>query len=225
MRSSQPGARGVADDLLGIDALVHRRSRAAAVLLEIDDADAAVRLERLGEVAQQRDRLLDLVIRVDDQHGVERLAGSFGSVGVPSTVFTRFCRPSRSHAALDRLDHLRLDVFGVDLAVRTDAARQAHGEPAAAGAEVGDDAAVADLERVHDLIGPLPRVAIRTLEQAEVLRRKQPRVLRRQTAPRAERQHEPARRPLIIGPHCRYLIRIPGMPGEVIASGERIASS
>ena len=96
--------------------------------------------------------------------------GIFGSVCVPSTVVTTFCSPSRSTRRSIASIISRLDVFGVDAAVRADPARQPHREPAAAGAEVGDDAAFADLQRVHDLIGPLPRVAIRSLEQPEILR-------------------------------------------------------
>ena len=72
-----------------------------------------------------------------------RPGGSRGSVAVPSTVRT-FVQVLALHAPADRLEHLRLDVFGVDEAVRADAAREAEREPAAAGAEVGDDRAVGD---------------------------------------------------------------------------------
>ena len=96
-------------------------------------------LSDLGDVAQQRDRLLHLVIRVDDQDGVDgvRAAADRSLCRARSSTFLQ---PLALHAALDRLDHLALDVFGVDHAVRTDAARQPDGEPAAAGAEVSDDA-------------------------------------------------------------------------------------
>ena len=42
-------------------------------------------------------------------------------------------------------------------------------EPAAAGAEIGDDRAVGDLQRVHDQIGLLPLIAIGRFEQPEIL--------------------------------------------------------
>ena len=64
-------------------------------------------------------------------------AGSFGSSTVPSTVsmlvifsLARRCRSS--------VEHLRLDVVGVDLAGRADALRHLHRHVAGAGADVGD---------------------------------------------------------------------------------------
>ena len=46
-----------------------------------------------------------------------------------------------------------------------------------AGAEVGDDAALGDVEGVHDLIRTLPDVAIRSFELRQVFGRKQLAVL------------------------------------------------
>ena len=78
------------------------------------------------------------------------------------------------HATLDGFDHLRLDVLGVDDAVGADALGQPHREPAAAGAEIGDDRAVADAERIHDLVGTLPGLTIRAFQHAQVLRLEEP---------------------------------------------------
>ena len=74
---------------------------------------------------------------------------------------------------LDRLAHLRLDVLRVDPPVGADAACEPDGEPTAGGAEISHDAAFGNVERVHDLLGALPDVAIGTLELTEVLGRDQ----------------------------------------------------
>ena len=92
---------------------------------------------------------------------------------MPSLVSTLFRQVLARHPPLDHLDHLRLDVLGVDPAVRPDAPRQTDREPAAGGAELSDDAALGDVEGVHDLIGTLPDVAIRSFELGQVFGRKQ----------------------------------------------------
>ena len=92
-------------------------------------------------------------------------------------------QPFARDAAANRFEHLPLDVLRVDDAVGPDAARQLNREPAGAGADVGDRRAVRDPQRVHDLVGLLPRVAIGPFEQAEILRRKQPAVLLRRETP------------------------------------------
>ena len=81
------------------------------------------------------------------------------------------------HAPGDGGEHLGLHVLRVDETVRSHPARQPHGEPAAARADVGDDRRLGDAEGVEDLLGPLPLVAIRCFEQPEILRREEPAVL------------------------------------------------
>ena len=54
-----------------------------------------------------------------------------------------------------------------------DAPRQPHREPPAARSEIGDRRPFGHMERIHHLIGLLPRLAIRRLEQPEILRREQ----------------------------------------------------
>ena len=73
----------------------------------------------------------------------------------------------------DGFDHLRLHVLGVHDPVWPDAAREPQREPAAPGAQIGDDRTVRDAERVHDLIGLLPGLTIGGVEQAEILGREQ----------------------------------------------------
>src|SRR5262249_38587628 len=101
-----------------------------------------------------------------------------------------------------------------------DLAREADGDPPAARAEVGDDAVFADLQRIHDLIRPLPRVAVGAFELAEVFRRKRPGVLggrlRARDAGDCERHKDLPRH------WCAFF---PGMPGEVMTSGDRMSAS
>ena len=92
------------------------------------------------DVAQEHDGLLHLVIRVDDQHGVDRLRESLGFDGVPSTGLHAFSESFALDAAL--IDSIISGWMSsaYTRAVRADAAREADREPAAAGAEVSDDA-------------------------------------------------------------------------------------
>ena len=76
--------------------------------------------------------------------------------------------------AADRLEHLPLHVLREHHAVRSDAASQMDREPAGAGADVCDRRAVRDAERIHDLVGLLPRLPVGSFEQPEILGREQP---------------------------------------------------
>ena len=125
-----------------------RRAGAEAVLAKVHDADAAGWPQRLAHDLQPLDRLQELTVDADDQYRVDRIgqlrivlrAEHHGHVG----------EPLAPDAPLHRLDHGLLDVLGVDAAVRADAAGEAHREPAAAGAQVGDARAFVDAERIHD---------------------------------------------------------------------------
>ena len=116
----------------------------------------------------------ELAVDADDQYRVDRIgqlrvfvrAEHHGDVG----------EPLAPDAPLHRLDHGLLDVLGVDAAVRADAPGEAHREPAAAGAQVGDARAFVDAERIHDRVGLLPPLAIRAFELAELVGRELPRV-------------------------------------------------
>ena len=102
------------------------------------------------------------MIRIDDQDGVHPLRQPRVGCGAEHGAYV--LQPFALHAAADRFDHLRLDIFGVHEAIGSHAARQANGEPSAAGAQVRDDGALGDLERVHDLIRLLPQLAIGRIE-------------------------------------------------------------
>ena len=66
-----------------------------------------------------------------------------------------------------------LDVLGVDDAVGPDPSRQMHREPSACRADFGNRRSLRDPQRVHDLIGFLPLVAVGGLEQPEIDRLEQ----------------------------------------------------
>ena len=132
------------------------------------------------------------------------------------------------HAPVDHLDHLRLDVLRVDDAVRADPARQPHREPAAARAEIGHDGAISDPERVHDLFGLIPVVAIGCFERPEVLRREQPfsghqsqseRYVRTGRLNGPSRPTATAQRPGEVS--CLSTFHSPTIPPRVIASTDK----
>src|SRR5205085_8190917 len=159
----EPGRARIGNDLLWVDALGHTRPWPAAVLLEIHDANRARPFERACNIAEQRDRLLDLMICVDDQHRIERSRRQLW-IDWRAKHRPHILQSLALHPALNRLDHLRLDVFRVNPTVGPDRAGEPHREPAAAGAEIGDAAAFADEERVHDLVRTLPGIAVRSFE-------------------------------------------------------------
>ena len=223
---TQTGLVRLANHALGIDALVHRRPGPAARHGELDDAEPAVGLERASRrcgaappAAPSRD--------TRRRSGWHRACptGSFGSSAVPSTVST-LSQVLARQPPLDDLDHLRLDVFGVDPAVRADAPRQPDREPAAGGAEISDDAAFGDVEGVHDLIGPLPDVAIRALELSRgspagtACRAAAAAGCRGAAASAAAASRDAARPVRFVSRRLCFLRVVPARPGEVIASGD-----
>jgi len=159
------------------------------LLRELHDAKAAGRLERPGHVAQHDDRLSHLVEGVHDEHRIDGFRES--RVGLSAEYGPHPLQPGALHPAPDRFDHLGLNVFGVNLSVRSDAGGQSNRKPPAACAEVSDRASVRDEQRVHHLIGPLPRVAVGALEHPELFRRKEDpvAVLRRRRSRRGHYGH------------------------------------
>ena len=112
-----PAASASSNHALGGDAVVGLRARAEPVRLVVDDAEPAVALERLGEVAQQRLLVLHLVVGVHDQHHVELLGRQPRVLG-GAEHGADVAQALALHATRDGLDHLRLHVLGVDAAVR-----------------------------------------------------------------------------------------------------------
>src|SRR5258708_6081154 len=49
-----------------------RRAGPAATRFVVDDPDAAIRLQRLRDVAEEGDSVVDLGVHVDDEDGIER---------------------------------------------------------------------------------------------------------------------------------------------------------
>src|SRR5688572_1262263 len=169
---SRPSRLGLGN--AGFDSTLRLRSRPAASWLVVDDADAAVRLQRERQIAKERHAIwfIDFLVGVDDQYRVER---THGQVEVRIGAQPRFdvSQPLTADAPFDRLEHRLLDVLRVDAAlslVHGHASRETDGEKATAGADVGDLVAFRDPERIHDQLGLLPCRAIRHFEQSEVRR-------------------------------------------------------
>ncbi len=154
-------------------ALRRRWSRAAAPELVVHDAEPAVRLERRGQVLQERDAVAaDFGIRVHHQHRVQLAGRQVGGalraerrVDVAQT-FPRDPPP-------DHVEHFLLDVLRVDHTVGAHPSGKPDREPAGAGTDVGHLRPVGHAEGVHDLVGFLPDGSIRTFEQAKIFRREQ----------------------------------------------------
>ena len=67
----QPGGGRLGHDDAGSDALFGVGSRAAFAVAVVDDADAALGLQRARDVLEKRHLIFDLVKRVDDQHRIQ----------------------------------------------------------------------------------------------------------------------------------------------------------
>src|SRR5688572_2909963 len=83
------------------------------------------------------------------------------------------------HAALNGFDHQTLHIDSEDLTALAYAPSKANREPPATRSDVGDRRPFSDAQRIHHLIGFLPRLTIWRLEQPEILRIEQPRIARR----------------------------------------------
>src|SRR5688572_20931735 len=99
---SRPSRLGLGN--AGFDATLRLRSGPAASWLVVDDADAAVRLQRERQVTEEGHAVafIDFLVRVDDQHRVER---SHGQVEIRIRAEPRLdvSQPLTADAPLDRL--------------------------------------------------------------------------------------------------------------------------
>ena len=118
----EPGRLRVADDFLRIDAFFHRRSGTSAVLGEIDDADAG----RWGSATSRRCVSSATGCSISWYASTIRTASTdLGRlrIGLRAQDSRDVLQALPIDPALDRLDHLRLNVFGEDEAVRSDTIR------------------------------------------------------------------------------------------------------
>ena len=190
------GARRCLDDSVGGDTFLCRRPGSSAAWREADDAEAPVRFERLGDVAEQRPNglgmsgIVHLMVRIDDERCVEAVGQARVECGTEHGMDV--LQVLSLNTSRDGFDHLRLDVLGEDQAVRPHAAGQMAGEIPTSRTEVRDDCAVGDANDIHDEVGLLPRVTIRCVEQTEIERRKEAAVLPGPEGARGLRRTEPA---------------------------------
>jgi hypothetical protein len=162
------------DHRLRIHSLVRRRSRSAPARIEPGDAQPALELERSRDVTQHHHWIVHLVIGVDDEDGVD--ARRQTRIGGGAEHGAHVLQSFALQTAADRFDHLRLNVLGIDEAVRPHPSRQPNREPATAGAKVGHHRSFRNQQRIHDLIRLLPQFAIGRFEETKILRLKQARL-------------------------------------------------
>jgi hypothetical protein len=98
------------------------------------------------------------VIRVDDQRGVQRLCVQTRVV-LRALPHLDLREAVLLHAAAQPAQVPVVDVYGDHAPARTDRFRQAHGEEAAAGADVRDVRARLQLQGREDVVDALPRLA------------------------------------------------------------------
>ena len=108
------------------------------------------------------------MVRVDDDGGVEPFRQPWIARGAEDGTDVQ--QVLDLHPLADDLQHRRLNVFGVHDAIGSDAPCNVQREPRAARAKIGDNRSVRDAERIHDLLGFLPLIAIGRVEQSEIVR-------------------------------------------------------
>ena len=104
---SRARLRRVLDDDIGADALLDRRAGPGAVEPEIHHADPSLRLQRPRQVPEHGDAVLDLVVRINHQRGVDRLRRQVGIVLLAEDR-ADVGEPFAADAPRDRVDHLLL---------------------------------------------------------------------------------------------------------------------
>ena len=72
--------------------------------------------------------------------------------------------------AIEVLDPIRLNVLGIDAAIRADPACEAGGEPAAARTDISDATRLGNVQGVHHSFGLLPAVPVGRFEDGQVVR-------------------------------------------------------
>ena len=98
-----------------------------------------------------------MVVRVADE---DQIGARFGQQGIVDFAQDHLDvrEPALGGRALDVLDHVRVDVHGVDPALGADRLGQIPGEVPVAGPQVGDLLARSDRERRDDCLRLLPGV-------------------------------------------------------------------
>src|SRR5260221_8966130 len=152
--------------------MIRGGSGSAVTWKKIDDTEPPLRLQRPRNILQQAYDLrrvsgfVHLVKRVDDDSGVD--TGGQPRIGRRAEHRPHVGKILALNALADRLEHLALNVLGVNDAVRPDATSEAQREPSARGAELRDGRSVGDAEFIHDQFGLVPLIAIGRLEEAQI---------------------------------------------------------
>ena len=149
--------------------LVFDADRDRRIFLPIfEQHEAAARLERGAHATQHLLRLRELVIDVDQQHQIDRSVRQFRVVGQAEDR-RHVGKPFFRDALLEQINHLGLDVFGVDAAGRADAPRHLHAHVAGARADIRDRLALFEVERVDGGVRFLFDIALLAVEPVRAL--------------------------------------------------------
>ena len=99
----------------------HLWAGSAALLREVDDPESSLWLERRRNAGQQRDWILHLGIHANHQYRIQ--SGRQLWVFVRTLHRLDVVEPLPADPVGDRLEHLSLDVLGIDSSVGTDPPR------------------------------------------------------------------------------------------------------
>lgn len=132
-------------------------------LAELDEDEAAARLEGVADAAEHLLRAGELVVDVDEQGEVERFRRQAG-IGLSAEDGRDVGEPAAADAVFEQADHFGLDVGGVHFSSGTDRFRKKLRVVSGAGADVGDGLAGVYAEQLNSKRGTLFRFALGALQ-------------------------------------------------------------
>ena len=129
----------------------------------LDEDEAAAGLEGIDHGPGHLERVIALVIDIDEEDEVEGVGGEPG-IGGEGEDGNDIGDATDGHVGAEDGDHLGLDVGCIDAALGTDALGHAPGEITAAGADIANDHAGAETEGIDEGIGAFLDFAFGTFE-------------------------------------------------------------
>lgn len=172
MLPGQPVQNAVEDEAFGFDFGARFRDAhfvlladgdSRVFLAELDEDEAAARLERFADAAQHLLRVGELVVDIDEQGEVERLGRQAG-IGFRAEDGFHIGEAFAADAFFQQPDHFGLDVSGEDSAGGTDGVGEELSVVARSGADVSDGLAGLKAQELDGQGGALFDLALGALE-------------------------------------------------------------
>src|SRR6267143_133914 len=144
------------------------RSRGPRPAIDHDEAPAGA--QRVSDVPEHRRRVVELVVRVEDEHRVDAVSRQAGGVRAPMD-HEHIVDLARPRPDANDEEWQLADIDSEHAPARADARRELEREVTRAAAKIGDQAAVVEIECAKDVCRSLPAVAL-TFHDLQALQRR-----------------------------------------------------